>query len=216
MRNFVLSNLKLKVFAVVFAAALWFFVAGQSKMEVGFFVPIGFKSIPKDLAMASTAPDEVEVRVSGPKLFVSNLSASQITAELDLSGAKEGTNSYRLTPADIVTPMGVEVLRLRPSAVELKMEKLVSADLRVRARVSGRAAAGYRVVDVIVFPRVVSVTGRQELKRLEAIYTKPVDVSGMDESASITAQLDISDHEIRSLSVNKVEVKVIIRKEGER
>ena len=216
MRNFVLSNLKLKVFAVVFAAALWFFVAGQSKMEVGFFVPIGFKSIPKDLAMASTAPDEVEVRVSGPKLFVSNLSPSQITAELDLSGAKEGTNSYRLTPADIVTPMGVEVLRLRPSAVELKMEKLVAADLRVRARVSGRAAAGYRVVDGIVFPRVVSVTGRQELKRLEALYKKQVDVSGMDESASITAQLDISGHEIRSLSAIKVVVKVIVRKEGER
>ena len=216
MRNFVLSNLKLKVFAVVFAAALWFFVAGQSKMEVGFFVPIGFKSIPKDLAMASTAPDEVEVRVSGPKLFVSNLSPSQITAELDLSGAKEGANSYRLTPADIVTPMGVEVLRLRPSAVELKMEKLVAADLRVRARVSGRAAAGYRVVDGIVFPRVVSVTGRQELKRLEALYKKQVDVSGMDESASITAQLDISGHEIRSLSAIKVVVKVIVRKEGER
>lgn len=214
MKNFVLSNLKLKIFAVAFAAALWFFVAGQSKMEVGFFVPLGFKSIPKDLAMASTPPDEVEVRVSGPKLFISNLSPSQLTAELDLSGAKEGTNSYRLTPADVVTPMGVEVLRLRPSSVELKMEKLVAVDLKVRPRVSGRAAAGYRVADVIVFPRVVSVTGRQELKRLEAIYTKPVDVSGLDASASITVPLDISDHEIRSLSVNKVEVKVIIRKEG--
>lgn len=197
----------------MFAAALWFFVAGQSNMEIGFFVPLGFKGTPKDLVMTSSPPDEVEVRVSGPKLFINNLSPSQITAELDLSGSKDGLNSYRLTPGDVVTPMGIEVTRLRPSTVDIRMEKLVNAGLKVRARLTGRPADGYRVADVMVFPRVVTAVGKHDIKELDSIYTKPVDVSGLNSSTSVTAPLDLSENDFRSLSVNKVEVKIIIKKE---
>src|SRR3972149_9943840 len=100
------ANLKLKLVAVVFATALWFFVVGQSNREVGVLVPIGYKDAPLDLVISNTPTDEVEVRVTGPKLFINNLSASQIIAELDLSGATVGVNSYRLKLSDITTPMG--------------------------------------------------------------------------------------------------------------
>lgn len=214
MRDFFTSNLRLKGMALAFAIALWFFVAGQSKTEVGFLVPVGFKGVPKDMVMTSVPPDELEVRVTGPRLFISNLSPTQIAAEIDLSAAKEGLNAYKIQPTDIITPMGVEVLRLRPNSVEVRLEKLIKMEFPVRARVIGRPAAGYRVADVLVFPKSITATGtKKDIRETGAIFTKPVDISDMDSSTSLSAQLDTAGFEFRSLSADRVEVKVIIRKE---
>ncbi|MBE7415529.1 MAG: hypothetical protein HS130_10035 [Deltaproteobacteria bacterium] len=214
MRSFLASNTKLKVLALVFALALWFFVAGQSRTEVGFLVPLGFKGIPKDMVMTSMPPDELEVRVTGPKLFINNLSPTQITAEIDLSGAREGLNTYRIQSKDIITPMGVEVQRLRPSSIEVKLEKMVRAELPVKARLTGRPAAGYRVADVAVAPTTVSVTGTEkEMRKLKEISTRPIDISGIDAPLSVKVQLDHAGLELRSLSVESVEVRILPRKE---
>lgn len=214
MRDFLTSNLRLKAMALAFAVALWFFVAGQSRTEVGFLVPVGLKGIPKDMVMTSVPPDEIEVRVTGPRLFISNLSPAQIAAELDLSAAKEGLNAYKIQTKDIATPMGIDVLRFRPTSIEVKLERVSKADLPVRARVVGRPAPGYRVTDVLVFPKYITVSGtRKEIKDVGAVYTKQLDISGMDSSTSLSVQLDTAGAEFRSISAERVEVKVIIRKE---
>lgn len=214
MKEFFASNLRLKLLALVFSTALWFFVAGQSRTEVGFIVPISYKGIPRDLIMTGIPPDEVEVRVTGPKLFINNLSPSQISAELDLSTAKEGLNTLRIQPTDIVTPMGVDVQRLRPSSIDLRLEKITRVELPVRPRLSGRPAPGYRVVDVLIYPKTIVATGtRKEIKDLKEVQIRPIDISGLDSSTSLTAQVDTSGLDFRSLSSEKVEVKIIIRKE---
>lgn len=214
MRNIFVSNIRLKLLALIFATALWFFVAGQSNTEVGFIVPIGFKGVPKDLVMAGSPPDEVEVRVIGPKLFVNNLSASQIIAELDLSGAKEGVNSFRLSPGDIIRPMGIDIIKVRPGSFDIRMERLISASLRVRPRLAGRPQSGFKVAETIVFPRTITASGvKKGIKELDAIYTKPIDVSGLNYSTSVTVPLDTSAFEFRSLSRNTVDVKLVIRRE---
>ncbi len=214
MRELFASNLKLKLLAVIFSLALWFFVAGQSRTEVGFIVPISYKGIPRDLIMTGMPPDEVEVRVTGPKLFINNLSPAQISAELDLSRAHEGVNTFRIQPSDIITPMGVDVQRLRPSSIDFRLEKITKVELTVRARLSGAPAPGYRVVDVLVYPKTVIATGtRKETRELKEVHTRPIDVSGLDSSASLTAQVDASGLDLRDLSAEKVEVKIVVRKE---
>lgn len=214
MKKLITVNLKLKLVAVALATALWFFVAGQSNTEVGVIVPIGYKDAPRNLVISNTPPDEVEVRVMGPKLFINNLSASQIIAELDLSGASAGVNSYRLKPSDITTPMGVEVLRLKPSTVEVRMDRLERKSLKVKAKLKGRLEKGYEIADIIVIPDVVEATSvKKSLSGLKEIGTVPLDIGGLNHSTSMTLQLDIpSKYEFRSISADKVDVKVVIRK----
>jgi len=213
-KKIISANLKLKLLAVALSVALWFFVVGQSNTEMGVIVPIGYKDAPRDLVISNTPPDEVEVRVMGPKLFINNLSASQVIAEIDLSKATVGLNSYRLTPSDITTPMGVEVLRLRPNAVDVRMDRLERKSLRVRPRVKGRPEQGFEVADIVVLPNIVEATSvKKSLSSLDEINTTPLDLSGLDHSMSVTLNLDIpSKYEFRSISADKVDVKVVIRK----
>ncbi|MFQ5735322.1 MAG: YbbR-like domain-containing protein [Thermodesulfobacteriota bacterium] len=214
MKKFFSTNLRLKLLAVAFAAGLWFFVAGQSKTEVGFLVPIGYKGMPKDLVISSTPPDEVEVRVVGPKLFINNLSSSQIIAELDLSGAVEGVNTYRFKPSDVTTPMGVEVLRLRPESIDVRMARIETRTLQVKPRITGKPKDGFEIADIIVSPRTVDVTSlNKRILKLKTIRTAPVDASGLDHSVSTMVGLEIpSKYEFRSVSAEKVDVKLVILK----
>lgn len=213
-KKFLSTNLKLKILALAFATALWFFVAGQSDTEVGFLVPIVFKGMPKELVMTSSPPEDAEVRVGGPKFLINNLSPSQIMVEIDLAGAKEGLNTVRLAPKDVSTPTGVGVLRVRPTSIDIRMEKLVSVSLPVRVRLAGKPAAGFKVASVTALPASVNASGtKKDLQTMEWVYTRPVDVSGLTETAQFTAALEIPAREFRSVSAEKVTVKVKIEPE---
>jgi YbbR domain-containing protein len=213
-KDLLLKNLRLKILALAFAAVLWFFVAGQSNTEVGFLVTLGFKGIPRDLVMTSAPPAEVEVRVVGPKLFINNLSPTQIIAEFDLSGAKDGLNTYHLTPADIVRPMGINVSMIRPSSIDIRLEKLVTITLPVKVRLSGRPAAGYRVSALSVTPGTVNAgVLKRQLKEIDTIYTKSIDLTGLKSSTTVTVPLDIPERRVWSLSPEKVNVRLVIEKE---
>lgn len=213
-RSFLSTNRRLKLMALAFSVALWFFVAGQSRTEVGVLVPIGLKGVPNDMVMTSMPPGDIEVRVTGPRLFINNLSPAQISAALDLSGAKEGLNSYKIQSTDITTPMGIDVLRFRPNSIEVKLERLSKTELPVKARFVGRPAHGYRVAEVQVIPKTVTaIATKKELNDIGAVYTKPLDVTGMDSTQSLSVQLDTAGGALRGLSSDKVDVKVIIRRE---
>lgn len=213
-KKFFTHNLRLKVMALAFSVALWFFVAGQSNTEMGFMVPLGFKGMPKDMVMTASPPGEVEIRVVGPKLIISNLSPTHITAELDLSGAAEGENSYRLTEEDITTPMGVEITRIKPSTFDLRTEKIVSVRVPVAIEVKGRPAAGFRVSGVTLSPDTVVVTGLAgDVDFIEAVEGEPVDISGTEETRLFTTRLRLPDKEFRKLGADSATVRVIIEKE---
>lgn len=214
MKVILLKNLRLKILALVFATALWFFVAGQSSTEVGFLVPIVFKGIPANMVIAGLPPGEVEVRVAGPKGVINNLSPSNVVVELDVSGAKEGHNTYKILPQNITTPVGVEVVRLRPSSIDLRMEPVIKLSLPVRARLTGSPAAGFRVAGVRVFPPSVTATGvKREIKNTSVIYTRPIDISGLGSTRNFTSELDILENEFRTISADKVSVRVVIEKQ---
>lgn len=214
MKKFLSTNIRLKLLAVAFAAALWFFVAGQSDTEVGFLVPLGFKGIPKEMVMTSSPPEDVEVRVGGPKFIINNLSPSQIIVEIDLSAAREGLNTVRLAPKDVSTPIGVGVLRVRPSSIDVRMEKLVSLSLPVKVKLAGKPAEGFRVAGVTASPKSVNASGTQkDIRTMGGVYTRPVDISGLDATANFTVPLEIPPHEFRSVSAETVTVKVKIEPE---
>ncbi|MBE9531873.1 MAG: YbbR-like domain-containing protein, partial [Proteobacteria bacterium] len=102
MQRYILNNLRLKLLALFFAIALWFFVGGQRDSQVGFLMEVDLAGAPQDMVMVGEAPGQVEVRLSGPQGFINNLSPSQVQLMLDVSGAKEGKNTFRIGSHDIV------------------------------------------------------------------------------------------------------------------
>jgi len=215
MREFFRKNLRLKIIAVGFAAALWFFVAGQRTSEVGLVVPLGFEGVPTDMVMTAAPPGEVEVRLRGPRLIVGNLNPSRVSAEIDLSGASEGAGTLRITPSDIEAPMGVEVTRVTPASVEIVMERIVSATVPVTAVLAGEPAPGLRLAGVDVVPESVTVSGLgPDVDGLETVRTRPVDIRGIEATDIFTSELVLPDWEYGGSNARTVTVRVIVEKES--
>ncbi len=213
MKGRLTKNLGLKLLAVVFASALWFFVAGQSNTEVGFVVPLGVSGIPKEMVMTGAPPGDIEVRLRGSRLVINNLSTGQISAEVNLNKAKEGLHRYRLLRKNISVPSGLTIMRIKPVSVAIRLEKIVKASVPVKARWKGTPALGYRVISVKVDPREVEVLGlKKKMKNLKRIYTKAVDINGLKESRGFKAALDINESDIKSISVREIGVTVLIEK----
>lgn len=122
MKSRIFKNITLKALAIVFSAALWYFVAAQSNSEVAFLVPVAFKGLPGEMEMAGPLPGEIEIRVAGPKRLINTLSPSHVVAEIDLSGARPGRNTFKISAQNITAPSGIEVVRLRPDSIGLSVK----------------------------------------------------------------------------------------------
>ncbi|TAN62035.1 YbbR-like domain-containing protein [bacterium] len=213
MTAWLFKNKRLKALAVVLSAALWYFVAGQTGTEVGFLVPFVLKGMPENMELSGLPPAELEVRVSGPKRVIDTLSPSQVVAEIDLSGVKEGLNTFKIQPQNISVPVGVDIVRFRPSSVDIRTEELVKMTLPVNARLTGTPGWGWRVVGVEAIPAVISASGlKRDQKDRKGFYTRPIDISGIKASKLVMAELDIEEGEFKSIGARKVSVRVKIEK----
>ncbi len=216
LRGVLTRNLGLKFLALAFSTALWFLVVGEKVSEMGLLVPLRFKGIPQDMVVVRSSPEDIEVIVAGPKMFIDNLSPSEMKLAIDLSGAKEGMNKYRVSPQDIRAPGGVEVVRVRPQAVYIELERLVTVALPVKVRLEGRPPRGVRMEAVVVEPEVVQVTGlKKDMKRLKEVYTRGLDVSKIRVTTSIPVMIEPTESAIREVEPDIVVVHIKVGKDEE-
>ncbi len=213
MRGWLTHNLGLKLLSLFLATGLWFFVAGQSSVEVGFFVPLGFSGIPEDMVMTTAPTGEIAVRVRGPKLVINNLTPSKITVGLDLSSAKEGLNKYRIELDNIAVPTGVTVTGVKPRYVQFRLERLMRKAVAVRPRLKGRPAKGFRVGEVTVSPKIVEAAGlKKHILPIRRFNTEFIDITGLSESQTFKVKVDLGQRDVRSVSPEVVKVFVTIEK----
>ncbi len=211
MRGWLTHNLGLKALALILAMALWYFVAGQSSVEVGFFVPLSFSGIPEDMVMTTAPAGEVAVRVRGPKLVINNLTASKISADLDLSGAAEGLNKYRVEVDNIAVPTGVMVTSVKPSSVRFRLEKIMRKAVGVKAKFTGRPEKGFKVTVVSVSPRTVEAAGlKKNILPLRRLFTETISLKGLKESKTVKVNINYGKLELRGIDPEAVKVSIVI------
>ncbi|MBI5342727.1 MAG: YbbR-like domain-containing protein [Deltaproteobacteria bacterium] len=84
------KNLGLKSLALVLAVVLWWFVAGESKVQVGFAVPLEIRNIPQGMTIMNKVERQVEVRLAGPPSLLGGVQQADVAAAIDLSDARAG------------------------------------------------------------------------------------------------------------------------------
>ncbi|RME37657.1 MAG: YbbR-like domain-containing protein, partial [Deltaproteobacteria bacterium] len=118
------ENWFLKLISLVFALMLWFFVMGERRQEIGFTVPLNLVNIPEGLMVANEVPNLVDVRVSGPRTVLMNLSPQDISISVDLKDLKPGVTSFKRLDERLNIPSALKVTRLSPSYIDVKLERV--------------------------------------------------------------------------------------------
>ena len=209
----IIENLGLKLVAMALAVGLWLSVAGETVIERGFEVPVGFENVPADLQVAGDPPDTVHVRVRGPMSIVNRLALGDVVAVLDLAGERPGERRLFDMFADRVrTPFGVEVIQVIPATITAALERAgVPRTVPVVPDIEGQPAEGFAVGRISTVPESAEIVGPRSLldSVVEAI-TEPVSIEGSDERVQALVTIGVSDRVLRLRTPSSAEVTVEI------
>jgi len=212
-RRFASHNLGLKVLALGLAVACWLFVAGESKVLVGFTVPLEIRDVPRGMTVANKVERQVEVRLAGPSSILSGLKHTDVAAAIDLSGARAGRQSIPLDDRIVKVPPGIAVQRIFPSFVEVVLERTERRVVPVIARVGGAQAVRRKVAKVEVDPPAVEIEALpEEFSRMPAVYTEEVAPERDTDVFSALVRVELREPHAKIVGNPNVRVKIHFRR----
>jgi YbbR domain-containing protein len=132
---------------------------------------------------------------------------------VDLSSAKAGETVFYLTERNVRAPNHVEVIRISPRAIKVKLEPVITKRVEVVAEVVGKPAGGVVLKGVEVDPTTVTVEGAKSLvDQLHKVSTGPIDLNGAHKTFSQEVSLKLLGKEVRVVDRGVVVVRVILEK----
>jgi YbbR domain-containing protein len=205
-------NVGLKALSVGLAVLLWMVLAGEETVERGLRVPLELQQFPPGLELVGEAPTVVDVRVRGGSGDLSRLSPGDIVAVLDLRAARPGRRLFQLTPEQVRTPFGVEVVQVTPAGFAMVFETAATRHLPVMPAIEGTPAPGFVVGTVTSDPKTVEVIGPESAvtKATEAL-TEPVSVAGARDTVVENVTVGLLDPALRLRSPRLAAVRVEVR-----
>jgi YbbR domain-containing protein len=119
--KFLTDNLAAKILSLAIASVFWLSVTVDKEIQKNFSAPLIVVNLPPGFTISDNVPHNINFTVTGPEiLFLShNLDGLKIT--LDLRKTGEGTVSFPHLQKYIDLPYGMQVIRVYPSSLELKL-----------------------------------------------------------------------------------------------
>jgi YbbR domain-containing protein len=191
-------HIALKITAVAFAIALWMTVSGEETVERGLRVPLQLQQFPAGLELQGEVPANVDVRVRGTAGTLGRLAPGDMVAVLDLRGARVGRRLFTVTPEQVRTPFGVQVMQVTPSTVAMAFEQSATREVPVVPDIDGRPAPGYVIGPPASDPAKVEVVGpASAVARVTEALTEPVSVAGAHEAVKERVSVGLLDPVVR-------------------
>jgi len=179
------NNWVLKLTSLVFAFMLWFFVMGERRQEAGFSAPLNLVNIPEGLMVANEVPNLIDVRISGPRTLLMNLSPQDISISVDMKDLTPGLTSFKRLDERLNIPSALRVTRLTPSFVDVKLERILEKTVAVKVVVEGKPPQDHKLISVRSDPAVLVLSGAEsELQPVGELKTEPIDLSEVRASFS--------------------------------
>lgn len=211
LRALIFENLMAKIFSLLFAVVLWAVVIGEKHGQMQLTVPLELINIPEKAVVVSEVPSSLSLLVQGPRTLLRTLSARDIRRTVDLKGIGVGWTTIRILPDSVPVPRGVEVIRVTPATLDLKLEPLREVALSVVAQLTGEVARGYKVESISTDPpKVVVRGGESEVMGLSQVRTRPVSMAQASSDLEEKVGLELEGLHLVSVSPAKVSVKVKI------
>ncbi|MBR2783776.1 MAG: hypothetical protein IKD93_06255 [Firmicutes bacterium] len=183
------QNNGFKVLAVILALLLWGYVTVTQNplTEATFSVPVEIRNLASDLAQPDTNY-QVQVRVQGTAGVIEDLSSYDIAAYVDLTDMQAG----EATPVvNIELPPNVSLVSRSPESLELTLYPKVSQTFSVEVQVRGTPAEGCSLLDPVVTPDIVSLSGSDlSISSVDKVFVA-VDVTGLAENYSKNLAVEV-------------------------
>lgn len=162
-------------------------------VETDLLVPVKFSAMPSGLAKTNFYTHTIEVRVKGSLRQIQRVEALNLTYLVDLYAdltTDPADGGAFISPSFYAIPVirdrlaispGVEILQITPAFITVQLDREETCSVPVQLVLTGTPAMGYEVAHAETDPETVDLTGPESaLKKITALKTKPVDITGAD------------------------------------
>ena len=191
-------NLAPKIISFTLVLVLWAFIGGQPRAEIWFTIPLEYRKMPANMEIVGEMVSRVEVGFRGPRTIISTITPDQLRAHIDLSQTLTGPNHFRLTQENIRVPLGIEITKIAPSSIQIRLEEVKIRPIPVKAHLIGKLSRDLRLKTVWVEPPFINLQGPAgALKKIREIFTEPIDLSEVKENTKLLVAVDINVPQLR-------------------
>ena len=118
------SRWRLKLGTLAIVSLVWLMLAGQQDFEVTIKVPVEFKNLPEYMEIVEPIKPSVKITARGLRKDASTLNARNVQVELDVSSARLGRKTYRISPNQALLPgERIDVVRIEPTEFVLEFKQ---------------------------------------------------------------------------------------------
>ena len=214
LRALFLDNAALKVLSLLLAVLIHLVVRHDSVRELSINVAASVSALPKGQVFVGELPSEVEVRVRGRWSGIRELLVDHSRRlSIDLSAYRAGER-YAFDLRDVQMQLAtreVEVLAVRPAALDVRLERLARRLVPVQVSTTGDPAQGFGIgpQSVKVSPAQVEVSGpATTVRNIRRVRVAPIDLTGADRDLRIRARLlGVGGRHVK-LSIEEVDVQI--------
>src|ERR1051326_438664 len=154
-------------------------------------MPLRVRTLAPGLIVTGQPAKPVSVTLRGPRTILDGVDERRTRVALDLSALGPGEQRVELN-ADMIRPelpRRLKVVRLEPSRVKVRLERLAHRRLPVKVDLAGMPALGY-TPEASIAPSEVEVTGPAgKVEDLKEIKTEPLELRGTSETVQRTVLL---------------------------
>jgi YbbR domain-containing protein len=213
-KDLLTRNWALKLLSFVLAIVLWLTVIPEEKIygERTLSVPLETRSIPASMELVEKSVSTVDITVRATNRQLSQLTAADIEAVLDLKKASAAQEDYALDAAMIVVPPDVKAVRVFPGKIHIKLEKANEIEMTVLPSITGKIKDGYVIQSVEIIPAKAKLRGPEsKFRPTDKLRTSTVDVTGLSATFQFDADLIPPRPDLRILNgPSRVKVRVVI------
>lgn len=199
------SNWYYRILALFLALVSWYLVTGRERVETWVKVRIEVAGLAEGLVLLGNPRDSIDVLVRGPKGLVRKIEPGSLVYTLDARKLVAGVNTIVVEPGAIPLSKLFEVAEVRPSKLELDVDRRQSKTVPVRVVFQDASGRDYKL-SAALEPAQVTISGPESvLKNIKDVTVQPLtlpdDVAGrMDVMASLVVpdQVDASPRMVKA------------------
>ncbi|MDZ4185293.1 MAG: CdaR family protein [Desulfuromonadales bacterium] len=214
MLAFINENWKMKAVALGCATLLWFYVMGERRLELAYAVPIELKNVPQGMVVTNDLPKNIDIRLSGPRALLSDLTQKDVRISIDLLGLKPGVTTFSRLDDHLRLPGGIQATRISPSFVDVKLEQLIDKTVPLRPRLVGQLPAGFRLVAMEISPEQVVLQGAEgEIAGVNEVMTERIELAEIKGSSELTVPLEYRGKYSQIKDIKNAKVRLQIKRD---
>ncbi len=185
----------LLIAALIGAAPGYLLAANNAENESHIKVPLIVENLPRGTLLTSPFVQGIEIQVRGPAVIRSRLADLNLQYRLDLSHLEPGRHTVPIQIEQIDLPQGLSIVQFQPRAIPIHLELEAQKEVPITVFYKGTPAPGFFVVQTLANPDLVMVRGpKQDLDKIVAVSTYPIEVSGIADSFKKEITLDLPDN----------------------